>query len=92
MIMRKNHMILHDIGQTPMLGEVGIPNLTPRQIEVVRSLVSGNSDKQTGLLLSISRETVRRHINNVCIKLSLRNRTQLIVAFAQWQVTEGKEQ
>lgn len=82
----------HDLGDPARVGEVGILNLTPRQMDVVRSLVDGNSDKQTGLLLSISRETVRRHMNNACIKLGLRNRTQLIVAFAQWQVTEGKEQ
>ena len=85
-------MILHENEHSIDVGEVGITNLTPRQMDVVRSLVDGNSDKQTGLLLSISRETVRKHINNVCAKLELRNRTQLIVAFAQWQVTEGKEQ
>lgn len=82
----------HDLGDPASVGEVGILNLTPRQMDVVRSLVDGNSDKQTGLLLSISRETVRKHINNACAKLELRNRTQLIVAFAQWQVTEGREQ
>lgn len=86
-------MIEHDSGHPEALGEAGtISNLTPRQLDVVRSLVDGNSDKQTGLLLGISRETVRKHINNVCAKLKLRNRTQLIVAFAQWQVLEEREQ
>lgn len=69
--------------------ENSISILTPRQLEVVRSLVDGNSDKQTGLLLSISRETVRKHINNACVKLALRNRTQLIVAFAKWEAVKN---
>ena len=69
--------------------ENSISILTPRQLEVVRSLVDGNSDKQTGLLLSISRETVRKHINNACVKLALRNRTQLIVAFTKWEAVKN---
>ncbi len=84
-------MISHDIGHPPMLGEVGIPQLTPRQIEIIGIVAQGKSEKQTARILSISRNTVHKHITNAQAKLRL-NRVQLIVAFAQWQVTEGKEQ
>ena len=84
-------MILHDIEQIPKVGEGGIPSLTPRQIEVIGIVAQGKSEKQTARILSISRSTVHKHITNAQAKLRL-NRVQLIVAFAQWQVMEGKEQ
>ena len=84
-------MILHDSEKTPVLGEVGINKLTPRQIEIIGIVAQGKSEKQTSRILSISRNTVHKHITNAQAKLRL-NRIQLIVAFAQWQVTEGKEQ
>ena len=84
-------MILHDSEKPPVLGEVGINKLTPRQIEIIGIVAQGKSEKQTSRILSISRNTVHKHITNAQAKLRL-NRIQLIVAFAQWQVTEGKEQ
>lgn len=71
--------------------ENSISILTPRQLEVLGIIAQGNSEKQTAQLLSISRYTVHKHITKAQAKLRL-NRIQLIVAFAQWQVTEGKEQ
>lgn len=84
-------MILHDIEEIPKVGEGGIPSLTPRQIEVIGIVAQGKSEKQTAQLLSISRYTVHKHITKAQAKLRM-NRIQLIVAFAQWQVMEGKEQ
>jgi len=84
-------MILHDIEQPSTVGEVGISRLTPRQLEVIGIIATGKSEKQTGLLLSISRSTVHKHITNAQAKLKL-NRTQLIVSFVQWKVMEWKTQ
>lgn len=81
----------HDLGYPAGVGEVGILNLTPRQMEVISVVAQGNSEKQTARILSISRETVHKHMTKAQTRLGL-NRIQLIVAFAQWQVTEGKEQ
>ena len=90
--MGKNPMIFHDVGKPSAVGQGGlIATLTPRQIDVIRVAATGASDKQTGLLLSISRETVRKHINNARLKLGVDNRIQLIVAFVQWQTMEGRE-
>ena len=71
--------------------ENSISILTPRQLEVLGIIAQGNSEKQTAQLLSISRYTVHKHITKAQAKLRM-NRIQLIVAFAQWQVMEGKEQ
>lgn len=86
-------MILHDLRHPEALGEAGtIPSLTPRQLEVITLIADGNSNKQVAQLLSISVNAVKRHVYRSCQRLELTNRTQLIVAFAKWQVTEGKRQ
>jgi len=85
-------MILHDSGQSDAVGRGLAPILSPRQMEVIAIIADGKSEKQTGLLLSISRDTVHRHIVNACRRNNY-NRIQLIVAFAKWQaIEEGKEQ
>ena len=61
--------------------------LTPRQLEIVGLLAQGQSTKQTSIILSISSETVKRHIYRACQKTELENRTQLIVLFTMWNVS-----
>ncbi len=63
-----------------------ISRLTPRQLEIVGLLAQGQSTKQTSNILSISPETVKRHIYRACQKMEIENRTQLIVIFTMWEV------
>lgn len=65
-----------------------IENLTPRQLEIIGLIASGNSEKQAAKLLSISPFTVHKHITNACVKTGLDNRTRLIVAWARWQTIQ----
>ena len=67
-----------------------ISRLTPRQLEVVGLLAQGQSTKQTSNILSISSETVKRHIYHACRKMEIENRTQLIVIFTMWKVNDDK--
>lgn len=60
-----------------------IQTLTPRQLEIIALLAEGKSNKQVASLLSISMDTVRKHIIRACGKLALENRIQLIVAWAR---------
>ena len=62
-----------------------IARLTPRQLEIVGLLAQGQSTKHTATILSISSETVKRHIYRACQKMELENRTQLIVVFTMWE-------
>jgi len=72
-----------DLVRKAMLGaqqpeENRIPNaLTDREVDVLRCVAQGYSNKQTASELSISITTVRTHISNLLRKLSLENRTQL---------------
>ena len=53
--------------------------LTPREIEVLRQLALGRSNKEIADALSIGDETVKTHVGNVFAKLEVENRAQAVV-------------
>jgi two-component system NarL family response regulator len=55
---------------------MGGPGLTARELDVLRLIVSGNSNKEIGEGLHISEATVKTHINNILSKLGVTDRTQ----------------
>ncbi|MBU2008744.1 MAG: response regulator transcription factor [Chloroflexi bacterium] len=52
------------------------PNLTRREMEVLRFLSEGFSDKAIASRLGISQRTVKNHVHNILAKLQLQNRVQ----------------
>ncbi len=50
--------------------------LTGRELEVLRQIVDGKSNKEIGNVLNISEATVKSHINNILSKLGVSDRTQ----------------
>ncbi|HEY2382739.1 MAG TPA: response regulator transcription factor [Terriglobia bacterium] len=59
-----------------LANRMGGPGLTPRELDVLRLIVSGNSNKEIGEGLRISEATVKTHINNILSKLGVTDRTQ----------------
>lgn len=55
------------------------PALTPREIEMLELLVQGKTNKEIATLLSVSENTVKRHLVDIMGKLHLENRIQLAV-------------
>ena len=53
-----------------------IPPLTERELEVIRALARGQSDRQIARSLGISEKTVRNHTSNIYRKLHLFDRTR----------------
>jgi len=53
--------------------------LTPREIEVLKLLKIGLTNSQIGQELFISTLTVKRHVENIIIKLGVSDRTQAVV-------------
>jgi two-component system NarL family response regulator len=55
---------------------MGGPSLTSRELEVLKLIVSGRSNKEIGGELAISEATVKTHINSILSKLGVSDRTQ----------------
>lgn len=54
-------------------------DLSPREIEVLKLLAAGNSNKEIASMLHISGETVKAHLSNLREKLGAVDRTQAVV-------------
>lgn len=52
-----------------------IPQLTPREIEILRAIAGGASDREIGNQLFISHRTVMRHVTNIYGKLGVNTRS-----------------
>ena len=55
------------------------PRLTERELEVVRALAMGKSNKEIAKSLGISEKTVRNHASNIYKKLHIFDRTQAVI-------------
>jgi NarL family two-component system response regulator LiaR len=53
--------------------------LTEREIEVLKALARGESNKQIADTLIVSEKTVKAHVSNILGKLSLQSRTQAVL-------------
>ncbi len=54
------------------------PNLTPRQWEVLRQVATGASNTQIARTLGLSDATVRKHLENVFLRLGVQSRTEAL--------------
>lgn len=66
-----------------LAGRMGAPELTSRELEVLKLVVSGKSNKEIGGALTISEATVKTHINSILSKLGVTDRTQAATAALQ---------
>jgi DNA-binding NarL/FixJ family response regulator len=53
--------------------------LTPREVDVLKQLVGGASNREIAEALSITTSTVKKHLENILAKLHLQNRVQAAV-------------
>ena len=56
----------------------GEPNLTPRQWEILRRVASGASNTQIARTLGLSEATVRKHLENIFLRLHVMSRTEAV--------------
>jgi DNA-binding NarL/FixJ family response regulator len=62
-----------------------MPDLTPRERDVLEQLSVGRSDQAISQQLGISKRTVRYHLQNIYSKLGIKHRSEAIV----WAVRAG---
>lgn len=55
------------------------PSLTPRELDIIRRIGEGRSNKEIADELALSVGTVKNHISQILDKLQLRDRTQLAI-------------
>lgn len=55
------------------------PQLSERELEVIRLIVAGNSNQKISAILHISESTVKFHVNNILTKLGANDRTQAAI-------------
>jgi len=60
-------------------GREPVDQLSPREVEVLRALARGRSNKEIASALGIGEETVKTHVSNILSKLHLADRTQAAI-------------
>jgi two-component system NarL family response regulator len=60
---------------TKLARRVGSPDLSPRELEVLRLIVDGKSNKEIGDILHVAEGTVKVHVNHILNKLGVDGRT-----------------
>ena len=58
-------------------------HLTAREVDVLRLMANGDSNKQIALTLGITLDTTKKHVRNVIDKLQARSRTHAAIIAAQ---------
>ena len=63
--------------------------LTPREIEILRAVVNGETNKGIASRCSISENTVKRHVMNLFDKVGASNRVELALFAQHHELTQG---
>jgi two-component system, NarL family, nitrate/nitrite response regulator NarL len=85
--------LLRRVAELTWAGAGGVPSsaaptaaaaLTLRELEVLRLLETGRSNKEIARALGIELAMAKNHVHNILAKLELRRRTQLIPRATRW--------
>jgi DNA-binding NarL/FixJ family response regulator len=63
--------------------------VTPRQQEIIASVIAGHSNKQIAQQFSLSEDTVKRHLTNIFGRLGVANRLELAFFASQHDLTDA---
>jgi len=70
--------LLRDLRPQPAWSEEGAEDLTPREVDVLRLIAHGSSNRQVAEALDLSVQTVESHRANIMLKLGLHSRMELV--------------
>ncbi|MEL6605995.1 MAG: response regulator transcription factor [Cyanobacteria bacterium J06614_10] len=68
------------------------PPLTARELEVIRLIADGKTNKEIAKAFNLSEGTVKNHVSNILMRLELRDRTQAAVYAVEngWTQVDGR--
>jgi two-component system, NarL family, response regulator len=74
---------IHPFAAARLAERMTAPVLTPREIEVLRLVVVGKSNKEIGSSLDVTEGTVKVHVNHILAKLGVTGRVEAIMVAIQ---------
>jgi DNA-binding NarL/FixJ family response regulator len=77
---RKLLTVFQKAGQEAHHGVAGepVPSITPRETEILQLIAKGLSNAEAAKVLTLSRATVRTHLEHIYAKLSVTNRVEAV--------------
>ena len=79
----RGETVVSSLVAAKLAGRVSGPELTERELAVLRALATGQSNKMIARSLFISETTVKAHLKNIFTKLNVLSRTEAIAAAAR---------
>lgn len=80
-----------EFGQLASEKKASSLTLTPRQLEVLKLIVKGYSNKQIANIMHLSTNTVKEHLHNIFRNLQVSNRSQCIIQAQKLGLEIGAE-
>jgi two-component system, NarL family, response regulator len=74
---------IHPLAAARLAERMTAPKLSPREIEVLRLMVVGKSNKEIGSSLDVTEGTVKVHVNHILAKLGVTGRVEAIMVAIQ---------
>ena len=73
--------LLHGFEQAPLPADNGYGNeaMTTREVEIIRLMTGGYSNREIAGALCLSEGTVKNHVSNILAKLGVRDRTRAVL-------------
>ena len=75
----RGEMWIHPVAAARLAERMTAPTLTPREIEVLRLMAVGKSNKEIGSSLDVTEGTVKVHVNHILAKLGVAGRVEAIM-------------
>lgn len=69
------------------IADTKVTDLTGRELDVLRLMASGATNREIGRTLGVSHETIRKHVTRIVQKLGARNRTHAVIVGFQAALT-----
>ena len=76
-------MWIHPLAAVKLAERMTTPNLTPRELDVLRLVAAGKSNKEIGSSLDVAEGTVKVHVNHILGKLGVTGRVEAILVAVQ---------